>query len=226
MDRSPSVLERFLYQECLAKVCLSFCEMVINIERGCGQGVALGPRSVTLIIVCLINMGTFFPRPQGYANLWQKSQEVFGCGRLNARGFRGVREDKLIGLLAKVFREDGRRDPIRLVWGNKGLANLFSGIPLTENGISLVNSNPIEEKKRHLWRISEDQTTRQLNAAHILTAFWKLNGRRFLEKVKKPGAEGVCNTGTPTPTSRQQTSPGGKKISSELFFFISRCRRG
>jgi len=37
---------------------------------------ALARRSVTLIVVCLINLGTFFPRPAEYAELWRKSQEV------------------------------------------------------------------------------------------------------------------------------------------------------
>ncbi|PUU76945.1 hypothetical protein B9Z19DRAFT_204985 [Tuber borchii] len=74
--RSPSVLERFRYQQCLVKVCLSFCELVINIEGWHAKEITLARRSVILIVVCLINLGTTFPRPQEYAELWQKSQEV------------------------------------------------------------------------------------------------------------------------------------------------------
>ncbi|RPB01657.1 hypothetical protein L873DRAFT_644648 [Choiromyces venosus 120613-1] len=75
--RSPSGRERFWYQRYLIKVCLNFCEMVINIERTRTKEIALAKRSVTLIVVCLINLGTFFcSRPQGYAQLWWKSQEV------------------------------------------------------------------------------------------------------------------------------------------------------
>ena len=46
--------------------------------------------------------------------------------------------------------------------------------------------NPIGEKKSHLWKPSRDQATRELNAAHILTAFRKLNGLRILENMKEP----------------------------------------
>jgi len=50
--------------------------MVINIEGKHKTDAALGRRSVTIIVVCLINLGTFFPRPREYAELWRKSQEV------------------------------------------------------------------------------------------------------------------------------------------------------
>ncbi|CUS07545.1 unnamed protein product [Tuber aestivum] len=182
--RSPSVLECFLYQQCLAKVCLSFCEMVINIEGKGTSEIALGRRSVNLIVVCLINLGTFYPRPQEYRELWKKSQEVFCCGRLNISGIRELPEDELIVHLAKAFRECGGSDTIRLVRGHQRWVDSFAGIPLKENGISVVRSSPVKEKKRHLWGTSECKVTRLLNAAYILTAFWKLNGPRYVEKMK------------------------------------------
>ena len=110
------------------------------------------------------------------------SSQVFRCARLDARGILGLREDELIGRLTKVFQEYKGRDSIRLVWGHQGLPDSFVGIPLKENSISVVASRPTEERKRHLWKPSRDQRTRQLSAAHILTAFWKL---RFLEKMKE-----------------------------------------
>ena len=63
--------------------------MVINIEGRRTKEIALARRSVTLIVVCLINLGTFFPRPQEYTELWRKSQEVCfsswrGSGRCGA----------------------------------------------------------------------------------------------------------------------------------------------
>ncbi|CUS07544.1 unnamed protein product [Tuber aestivum] len=183
--RSPSALERFRYQQCLTKVCSSFCEMVINIEGRRSGEFALGRRSVTLIVVCLINLGTFFPRPLEYAELWRKSQEVFCCEGLNARGILGLREDKLIGRLAKVFQEYRGNDLIRLVMGHYRWVDSFAGIPLNRNGISVVRGHPIKLGKRHLWKASRDQSTRKLNAAHILTAFWKLNGPGFLRKMKE-----------------------------------------
>ena len=110
------------------------------------------------------------------------SSQVFRCARLDARGILGLREDELIGRLTKVFQGYKGRDSIRLVWGHQGLPDSFVGIPLKENSISVVASRPTEERKRHLWKPSRDQRTRQLSAAHILTAFWKL---RFLEKMKE-----------------------------------------
>jgi len=50
--------------------------MVINIEGEPTKEFPLARRSVILIVVCLINLGTFFPRPWEYAELWWKSQEV------------------------------------------------------------------------------------------------------------------------------------------------------
>ncbi|KAG0641145.1 hypothetical protein HOY80DRAFT_955829 [Tuber brumale] len=183
--RSPSVLERLRYQQCLVNVCLSFCEMILNIEGKRAGGIALGRRSVTLIVVCLINLGTFFPRPKNYVKLWLKSQEVFCCATLNARGIQKLREDELIGRLANVFREYGENDSICVVWGHPGSVASFAGIPLKDNGVSVVNSRLIEEKKRHLWKISNDPHTRKLNTAHILTAFWERNGPKFLRKMKE-----------------------------------------
>ena len=113
------------------------------------------------------------------------SAQVFRCARLNASGILGLRGDQLIGRLAKVFLEYKGKDSIRLVSGYQGWVDSFAGIPLKGNRIKVVASRPIEERKRHLWKPSRDQRTRQLNAAHILTAFWKLNGRKVLEKMKE-----------------------------------------
>ena len=46
-------------------------------------------------------------------------------------------------------------------------------------------SNPVGEKERRQWKPSQIKDTRMLNAAHILTAFWKLNGSRTPEKMKE-----------------------------------------
>jgi len=46
-----------------------------------------------------------------------------------------------------------------------------------------VASNPVGGKERRQWKPSQNQDTRKLNAAYILTAFWKLNGSRILEKM-------------------------------------------
>ena len=113
------------------------------------------------------------------------SAQVFRCARLNASGILGLRGDQLIGRLAKVFLEYKGKDSIRLVSGYQGWVDSFAGIPLKGNRIKVVASRPIEERKRHLWKPSRDQRTRQFNAAHILTAFWKLNGRKVLEKMKE-----------------------------------------
>jgi len=48
----------------------------MNIEGRYTKEIALARRSVTIIVVCLINLGTFFPRPREYAELWRKSQQV------------------------------------------------------------------------------------------------------------------------------------------------------
>jgi len=111
------------------------------------------------------------------------SLQVFRCVGLDA--IQGLREDELIGPLTKVFQEQEGRDLVRLVWGHQGQVDLFAGVSLKENWISVVESNPISEKKRHLRKPSRDQHTRELNAAHILTAFWKLNGPRFLKQMKE-----------------------------------------
>jgi len=112
------------------------------------------------------------------------SAQVFRCVRLNASGILGLRGDELIGRLTKVFLEYKGKDSVRLVSGYQGWVDSFAGVPLKGNRIKVVTSRPIEERKRHLWKPSRDQRTKQLNAAHILTAFWKLNGRRLLEKMK------------------------------------------
>ena len=111
--------------------------------------------------------------------------QVFRCARLNASGILRLRGDELIGRLAKVFLEYKGKDSIRLVSGYQGWANSFAGISLKGNRIKEVKSRPIAERKRHLWKPSRDQRTRELNAAHILTAFWKLNGRKFLEMKER-----------------------------------------
>ena len=113
------------------------------------------------------------------------SVQVFRCARLDARGILGLREDKLIGRLTKVFQEYRGGDSIRIVWGHQGLPDSFAGIPLKGNSISVVASRPREERNRHRWKSSRDRRTRHLNAAHILTAFWKLNGPRILVKLKE-----------------------------------------
>ncbi|RPB01640.1 hypothetical protein L873DRAFT_1842358 [Choiromyces venosus 120613-1] len=183
--RSPSGLERFWYQRYLIKVCLSFCEMVMNIERTPTREIALAKRSVILIVVCLINLGTCCPRPQGYAELWRTSQEVFCRDRLNASRLRNLRADKLIPRLALAFREYNRNDLICLVKSYEGCVLSFAGFPLERTGISVVKSSPTVEKERHLWEPSTDQETRRLNAAHILTVFWKWNGPIFVERMRE-----------------------------------------
>ena len=97
----------------------------------------------------------------------------------------GLRGDELIRPLTKVFKEYKGRDSVCLVWGHEGWADSFAGVPLDENCISVVASCPREERKRHLWEPSRDLRTSKLNAAHILTAFWKLNGPRFLQKMEE-----------------------------------------
>jgi len=104
---------------------------------------------------------------------------------LNASGIRGLRGDELIGRLTKVFQEYKGKDSVRLVWGYQGLPDSFAGVSLEGNCISVVESRPIEEREKHLWKLSRDQRKRQLNAAHILMAFWKLNGPGFLERMKE-----------------------------------------
>jgi len=158
--------------------------VVIGIEARGTKEFALARRSVTLIVVCLINLGTFFPRQQEYAVLWRKSQQVFRCNRLNARSLLGLRADKLTGRLTKVFEDHKGNDSIRLVTGHRELVDTFAGISLNENGVSVVRISPIRVEDKHMWAMSEDQSTRQLNAAYILTAFWKLNGPRYVEKMK------------------------------------------
>ena len=106
-------------------------------------------------------------------------------GLRGLRGLWGLRGSELIGRLTNIFQEYKGKDSVRLVWGHQGQVNSFAGIPLGGNSISVVASNPIAEKKRHLWKSSRDQATRELNSAHILTAFWKLNGPRILEKMKE-----------------------------------------
>ncbi|RPB01676.1 hypothetical protein L873DRAFT_1803520 [Choiromyces venosus 120613-1] len=183
--RSPSGRERFWYQRYLIKVCLSFCEMVMNIERTPTKEIALAKRSVTLIVVCLINLGTCCPRPQGYAQLWRKSQEVFCRDRLNTSRLRNLQADKLIGRLVHAFREYNRNDLICLVKSYEGWVPSFAGFPLEGAGISVVKSSPTVEKERHLWKPSTDQETRRLNAALILTVFWKWDGPRFVERMRE-----------------------------------------
>ncbi|PWW77616.1 hypothetical protein C7212DRAFT_342902 [Tuber magnatum] len=167
--RSPSVLKRFQYQQCLAKVCLRFCEMTLDIERRPTKEVALARRSVTLIV-------------------------VFRCGRLNASGIRILPGDKLIGGLAEVFQQYGGNDSICLVWGRPGRVDSFAGFRLKRSGISVVKSHPIEERERHQWEMSSSQHTRRLNAAHVLTAFWKLNGPRFMEMKERRRLNAYCTT--------------------------------
>ena len=113
------------------------------------------------------------------------STQVFRCARLDAGGILGLRANELIVRLTKVFLEYKGKDSVRLVWSHRAWADSFAGIPLKGNWISVVASRPTEERKRHLWKPSRNQHTRQLNAVHILTAFWKLNGRRLLEKMKE-----------------------------------------
>ncbi|RPB01642.1 hypothetical protein L873DRAFT_1764008 [Choiromyces venosus 120613-1] len=185
--RSPSGRERFWYQRYLINVCLSFCEMVVNIERTPTEEIALAKRSVTLIVVCLINLGTCCPRPQGYAELWRKSQEVFNRNRLNAKGIRNLRADELIGRLANVFRGYNGNDSIILMRGYQlqRIGDSFAGFPLQGTGISVVKRSSTREKERHPREPSTDQETRRLNAAHILTVFWKLDGPRFVERMRE-----------------------------------------
>ncbi|RPB01645.1 hypothetical protein L873DRAFT_1842360, partial [Choiromyces venosus 120613-1] len=184
---SPSVLECFWYQRYLVKVCLSFCEMVINIERTSTIETALAERSVTLILVCLINLEAFYPRPQGYAQLWWKSQEVFCQDRLSTSRIQSPGADGLIGRLATTFREYSGNDSIILVRGRRfeRISDSFAGFQLEGTGISVVKSSPIFEEERHLWEQSMDQETRRLNAAYILTSFWKLNGPRVLKRMRE-----------------------------------------
>jgi len=113
------------------------------------------------------------------------SAQVFLCARLSARRILGLQGDELIGRLTKVFKEYKGRDSLCIVWGYDGWPDSFAGVPLDGNCISVVASCPREERKRHLWEPSRVQRTRRLNAAHILTAFWKLNGPRFLRKMEE-----------------------------------------
>ncbi|RPB01631.1 hypothetical protein L873DRAFT_1803431 [Choiromyces venosus 120613-1] len=160
--RSPSGRERFWYQQYLIKVCLSFCELVINIERTPTKEIALAKRSVTLIV-------------------------VFNRNRLNAKGIRNLKADELIGRLAKVFREYNGNDSIILMRDRQleQTGDSFAGFPLKGTGISVIKLRPAVEKERHLRMQSTDRETRRLNTAHILTAFWKLNGPRVLERMRE-----------------------------------------
>ncbi|CUS07546.1 unnamed protein product [Tuber aestivum] len=175
--RSPSILKRFWCQRCLARVCLSFCEIL---EEAIAEDVALARRSVTLIVVCLINLGTLFPRPREYAELWRRSQEVFRCGGLNASAIREVREDDLIVHLAEDLRRYGGNDSICLVRDHKRRVHSFAGIPLEKNGISVVNIRSVREEEGCPSQTLKGMKTRRINAVHALIALRELDRPRFL----------------------------------------------
>lgn len=111
--------------------------------------------------------------------------QVFCCARLDTSGIRGLRGGELIGPLTKVFQEYQGSDSVRLVWGHQGQVDSFAGISLKGNGIAVVASNPVGDEERKEWKPSQNPDTRKLNAAYILTAFWKLNGPRVLKKMKE-----------------------------------------
>ncbi|CUS08892.1 unnamed protein product [Tuber aestivum] len=182
---SPSALERFRYQQCLAKVCWTFCDMTVNIGRRRIRDISLALRSVTLIVICLINLGTFFPRPREYAIAWRKAQEVFDCEALDAAGIWGLRANELVVCLTDAFKDYGGNDSIRLVRGHEGRVDWFAGSPLGRSGIFVVKGRMVEEKKGHQWATSGSQRGRELSAAHILTAFWKRDARRVVEKIRE-----------------------------------------
>ncbi|CUS11080.1 unnamed protein product [Tuber aestivum] len=176
-----SALERFRYQQFLVKVCLSFCNMVMGLEGRGAEGIDLAQRSVSLIVVSLINLGTCFPQPQEYAELWRKSQELFRCDRLDFHDAWNLGQYELLGCLTRVFEGYGGNDSIHLVSCHPGSVSSFSGIPLNGSGVLVVKGCLTEGRNWYPWEMSRDQLTRQLNAAHILTAFWKRSRPRVLK---------------------------------------------
>jgi hypothetical protein len=71
-------VELFWYQWFLSKTIISFCEMVKRIEnRPTGEKAeSLARRSVDLLVVGVINVGTLSPTAPGYWEVWSKAQSV------------------------------------------------------------------------------------------------------------------------------------------------------
>lgn len=76
-------LERCCYQQSMLRLVASFCDLVADLEsthKGIGKSVEdemLIRRSVDLLVVSLINIGTITPPPLRYDEIWGKIQKVF-----------------------------------------------------------------------------------------------------------------------------------------------------
>lgn len=79
-------LERCCYQQSMLRLVASFCDLVSDLEsthKEIGKSTkdeVLIRRSVDLLVVGLINIGTIAPPPLRYDEIWGKIQKVFLAG--------------------------------------------------------------------------------------------------------------------------------------------------
>lgn len=207
IPRSTSKREMFWYQSTLVKVVISFCELVRRTEDTVSSNLAktdtLARRSLYLLVISIINTGTIYPHPAEYGQMWNQVQKachrpqltlidgpcsnttpkVFGCRSLKAGPFLNLQAERLLQNLVKAFGlYDGKDQLGVIVTDGYSLPNKFAGLSLEAFGIAVTHLGIPKPHKRRPIPPNTKPEIQKINAAYIITLFWRTNGPRFVRR--------------------------------------------
>lgn len=92
----------------------------------------------------------------------------------------------LIEKLAQAFAFYRSKDLLTiLIMEGSGSVGLLAGLPLEKYGIDLRRKNPPRPQRRHLVFPSSSREARGINAAYLITQFWRTKGPKFIRRQRK-----------------------------------------
>lgn len=153
-------LEMARYQQFLVQLITGLCELVTRIEQssslGPVQAKSLTRRSINIIAVSMVNMGTVSPLPPKYSMLWCQAQTVCDCPLFIRYSFNQVwkqvfRYTQLFANVPAARLPQNLRNSFSRFRGNDEIIAVVTGgynEPLTYAGLQFHNSTVMEHTQK------------------------------------------------------------------------------
>lgn len=211
IPRCTSKCEIFWYQRMLAKVVISFCELVGRTEDVAPKNQAkpdpLARRSLYLLVVSIINIGIISPHPAVYDQMWKQVQKVcyrfpyqtpliariltppkvFCYKGLNAGAFINLPPQQLLQNLVKAFGSYDGKDKLGVVvTDGYELPTKFAGLSLGKLGMTAIHiglATPHKHRPRTL-NTTTSSRIQMMNSVYLITRLWQTYGPQFVQRMK------------------------------------------
>ncbi|KAF8541739.1 hypothetical protein BDD12DRAFT_946307 [Trichophaea hybrida] len=114
------------------------CDLVYRIAETRGGGtLSLARRSIHIITIGLINMGTLNPPPTDYNKVWSIAQKVFGTKVLQAESFHNAQANRLLRILKEDFAMsfNGKDNIQVIVTDSYAAPQWIAGLPVPQSAV-------------------------------------------------------------------------------------------